>query len=380
MNRVRIKLFEDGYYSLKYLYRKRIDVFDIEYKDDGNVYTIKEEDLEKLDMDQIEVLSYRGIKSIIYRIRRNMFFLISIILVIGVMFGLSRVVMNVTVIHSNKDVRALVEDELFDHGVKPFILKKSFKSLQEIKEKIKAEYPEDIEWLEIIDDGMRYTVRVEERIITKPEEEKQYCDIVSTKDAVVLNIVSSKGQSAVGINDLVKKDSTLISGQIIFNESVKSHVCAEGEVYGNTWYKVAISVPYEHEIKEYSGKSKSNLGFEYGSNYGRIFKVHYDKYDISKKKIFSLGRFAIYKEKVSEYETVKSNYTEEEALEEALKEAREKLQVKLDDNATILDEKVLQSSTYDSIISVEVFYSVKEPIGKRVEREIILEEGKEELE
>ncbi len=380
MSKVRIKLFEDNHYSLKFLYRKKIDVYNIEYSNDGNIYTIEEKDLEKLELDNPEILSYKGIRSLFIKLKRNLYFLISIVLAIFVMCISSRVVINVNIVHSNKDIRALVEDELYDLGIKPFIFKKSFSELQKIKEKIKNDYPENIEWLEIVDDGMRYTVRVEERIITEDEEEKPYCDIVSTKDAVVLNIVSSKGQSVVGQNDLVKKDSTLISGQIMFNESVKSHVCAQGEVYGNTWYRVNISVPYEHETKEFSGKSKSNVGFEYGSTYGRVFKVHYSEYEVAKKKIFSLGSFAIYKEKVSEYQTKKDEYTEEEALEKALEEAREKLLLKLDKNATILNEKVLQSSTYDSIINVEVFYSVKELIGKRVEREIQIEEGKEELE
>ena len=41
---------------------------------------------------------------------------------------------------------------------------------------------------EIIEDGMKYTVKVEERIITKDEKTKEYCDIISTKSAVISNI------------------------------------------------------------------------------------------------------------------------------------------------------------------------------------------------
>lgn len=376
MNKIRIKLFDDNHYSIKYLYRRKINVYNIEYSDNGNIYTIDEENLEKIGLDSIDVISYKGLKSLLFTLKRNIHFLVSILISILMMVFLSNVIVNVTVIHSNKDVRTLVLDELYDSGIKPFILKKSFNELQDIKKRIKNEYKDDIEWLEIIDDGMKYTVRVEERIITNKEEEPNYCDIVSTKDAVVLNIVSSKGQTVVDASDLVKKDSVLISGEIKFNESVKNHVCAEGEVYGNTWYRVSISVPLEHDEKEYSGLKKSNIGLEYGSNYMRVFKVHMDEYDVEKKKLFSIGRLALYKETVKEYSTKTENYTETEAMEEALRQAREKIELKLSDKATILDEKVLQSDIYNSIISLSVFYSVKEPIGKRVEKEIIEEDTK----
>ena len=137
MSKVRIKLFEDNHYSLKFLYRKKIDVYNIEYSNDGNIYTIEEKDLEKLELDNPEILSYKGIRSLFIKLKRNLYFLISIVLAIFVMCISSRVVINVNIVHSNKDIRALVEDELYDLGIKPFIFKKSFSELQKIKEKIK---------------------------------------------------------------------------------------------------------------------------------------------------------------------------------------------------------------------------------------------------
>ncbi len=379
MNKIRIKLFDDNQYSIKYLYRKKVNVYDIEYRDSGNIYTILEDDLDKIWVNSLEVVSYRGYKNFLYKLKANRHFLIAIFISIALLVFFSNIIMNVTVIHSDKDIRTLVLDELYDRGVKPFIFKKSFSELQDIKKKIKDEYKDDIEWLEIIDEGMKYTVRVEERIITKEESEPQYCDIVSTKDAVVLSAVSSKGQTIVAPTDLVKKDSVLISGQIKFNESVKSHVCAKGEVYGNTWYRVSISVPLNHEVKEYTGLKKRNIGLEYGSSYMRIFRVHLDEYEVEKKKLFSIGRFAIYKESVKEYKTNTEIYNENEAKEEALKQAKEKMQMKLDDKATIIDEKVLQSDIYNSIISLSVFYSVKEPIGKRVIRDVTMDESLDDI-
>ena len=379
-NKIRIKLLLDNNYAIKFLYKQKIDIYNIEYLKSGNIYTIEESQLENIKPELVEVISYTGLKSLIFRLKRCRHFIGATLLSLFLLYLGNFIIIDVDVIHSDKKIRFLVEDELYDLGIKPFIIKKSFDSIQKIKEKVKNNYPNDIEWLEIIEDGMKYTVRVEERIITKENKPKDFCNIVSTKDATILSVVSSKGQSLVLQNDFVKKGDTLISGEIKFNEATKSHVCAEGIVYGNTWYRVSISVPLEHTTKEYTNKKKNNLAFEFGSTYNRVFRVHFDDYDVEKTRLFGVGRFAIYKEKIKEYTPIKNTYTEEEALKEALKLAKEKLMIKLDENAEILNEKVLQSSTYDSIISVDVFYAVKEIISKSVESEYIEKESDEELE
>lgn len=380
MNKVSIKMPGYDRFAIKYLRRRDVDILNINYSKDGNIYTIFEHDLEKLDENSYEIVIFGGIKKWARVLYRNRHFLLASIQVIMIMLFLSNVIVSVEIIHSNKDVRMLIEDELYDHGVKPFIMKKSFKELQKIKETIKNEHPSDIEWLEIVDEGMRYTVRVEERIITDEKSEPEYCNVISTKDAVVLSSVPKKGQEVVVPNDFVKKDSVLISGKVTFNEETKSYVCASGVVYGNTWYRVAIAMPYGHVEKNYTKKRKNNIAFEWGSVYNRIFKIHFDEYDVTKKKMFSLGKFALYKEVVEEYVSEEKTYSEEEALNEAMKEAREKLLVKLDSESEILNEKVLQSSSYDSIMNVEMFYSVKEIISTQVEGVIEEQVPKEETE
>lgn len=366
-NKVRIRILDDSVYTLKYLMRRNIDIYNIEYSSKGNIYTININDLEKLNADYFEILSYKGMKSIFLKFKIHKHFLLSILLTIVLMVLISNIVVKVDVIHSNKDIRELLTYELYNHNVKPFMLKKSFVNLQKIKNEIKDTHPNEIEWLEIIDDGMKYTVRVEERIITKEEEKKDYCNVISKKDAVILSTVPTKGQMVVSQSDFVKKGSILISGEIKFNEETKSYTCAEGDVYGNTWYRVSVSVPFEHIVKEYTGVKKKNIGIEIGTKYNRIFRVHLDNYDVLKKKIFGLGQFNIYEENVNEYISKTEMYSEKEALEVALEQAKEKLFTKLDDGSEILNEKVLQSNSYDSIMNVDVFYSVKEKISEVVE-------------
>lgn len=375
---VKIRFINSFYDGLKILYKHGIDIEYIDYREDGPVYTISIDDLDKLEAYDLEILSFRGFKNIVLKFYRKRHFIAAIMLSILLMFILSNFCFAVNIIHSDKNIRTLIEDELYDHGIRPFMPKKSFKRIQEIKNHIKSTYPNDIEWLEIIDDGMKYTVRVEERILTSIPDDKDFCNVISKKDATINSITSSKGQNVVGTNDLVKKGDVLISGEIKFNEETKSHTCANGTVYGNTWYQVAVSIPLEHTVSNYTGKKKNNLAIEVGTKYTRIFKVHFDEFEAEKKALFKFGSFAIYKETIKEITKTKEKYTKEQALEEAKKEGQKKLKTNLGEDATILDEKVLQSEDYNSIISIEFFYSVKEIISETVVEEYVKKD--EELE
>lgn len=380
MNRVQIRLPGFDGYAIKYLRRKGIDIYNIDYKESGNIYTIPLSELENIDIASLEIVSYKGIKNVLLKIKIHKYFILSVFFSIILMFVISTFVVEIEVIHSDKDIRVLLEEELYDRGVRPFTPKKNYSELQKIKNDIKNTFKNDIEWLEIIDDGMRYIVRVEERIITKEEQKPPFCHVVSTKDSIVLSSSPKKGQVVVSLNDFVRAGDILISGAVKFNDETKSYVCAEGEVYGNTWYRVNLSIPLVHMERVYTSNKKSNIGFEIGSTYNRIFKIHYENYDITKKRLFGFGKFAIYKERVNEYREVEKVYDKEEAVVEAMERGKKNLEIKLGDKATILSEKVLQTNEYDSIMNVEIFYSVKEIIGNQIEAEIekIEENNKEE--
>jgi len=373
-NLVRVKLYEDNHYIIRRLSNKGINIYNIEYFESGNIYTIDLHDLDRLPVDT-EVLSFNGFRGLILKIKYNIHFIIALLLSILLMIFMSFIVVRVDVVHNDKHIRELLQDELDEYGIHPLTIKKSFGELQQIKKNIKDKYPEDIEWFEIIDDGMKYTVRVEERIITKEEEKSPYCDIESVKDAIVLSSKVRDGQTQVDAGDMVKKGSILVSGAIKFNDEIKSYTCADADVYGNSWYTVNVSIPYNYTDKLYSGKTKFNIAFEYGSKRTSIFKIHFKEYDTKRKALLSIGKFTLYKEKSREYTSIKKKYSESDAYDIALELGRKKILTNLDETASILDEKVLQSNTYDSIIEMDIFYSVKELIGKQIEKQIETIEG-----
>ena len=141
----------------------------------------------------------------------------------------------------------------------------------------------------------------------------------------------------------------------MLNEEIKDNICAEGEVFAETWYKTTIRVPLTEEKKEYTNKKRYNLSF----NNNNLLKSKYINYYT--KTIFKIGPIKFNKE----LETVINTYelSIEEAKTKGINIAKERLLDKIGKNNTIISEKVLNSVQNNSTIILEVFFSVNESIG-----------------
>lgn len=367
MNRVKIKILEDSHLVIKVLYSKHINVYKIEHFKNDTFYTIDYDDLDRIPFEFTFDRIF-GIKGLISYIKYNKHFYISMLLSIIIIYIASNVIIDVKVVHNDKHIREIIESKLSENGIHPLTFKKSYDELQMIKTEIKDEYMMDIEWIEIIDDGMRYTVKVVERVITKEDIKDEYCDVISTKDAIITSSNVKKGNLLVSTNDYVKKGTTLISGDIIFKDEVKSKVCAEGDIYATVWYTVNIAIPKKYIQKKYTHNTHKNIAFTTNDKINSIFKVHYDNYDSDLKELLKIGSFKLYIQTDREYIPEEYIYNLQEATTKALEMSKKKLKDNLDKTSTILSEKVLQTNEYDSIIELEIFYSVKERIGKTVVR------------
>ena len=224
---------------------------------------------------------------------------------------------------------------------------------------------------------MTYQVKIEQRVLTKEKQVDKACHVVASKNAVITRIIPEKGESIVNVNKFVKKDDILITGEIKYNEEVKSNVCAKGLVYGEVWYTVKVTLPLEYESNNYTGKKRFNLSYEYKKSSKTIFKNRLKNYVTKKKKLFSLFGATIYLN--TDYEVVKENkkYSQKEALNKGLELAKEKILLELNENERILSQKVLKKSINDSKMELEVFTSVEELISKSVYYDALPPENKE---
>jgi len=360
------------------LFKQQIEVEEVSYLKDGIQFKILREDYVKLK----KIVGYRfrkvrdaGLFHWKHLLRLKWLVFTGILLFVLFILAISHVIVDVKVIHSNREIRTIVTKALEEHGIKKLTIKKDFSELEQIKAQILQEYPEQLEWLEIEVSGMRYIVRIEERIITVPEEKKERCHIVATKSAIVHSMMYSAGEAKVAVRDFVSAGDILISGSLMVNENVTSSVCATGNVYGEVWYTTKISLPMNYEKKQETGKKRWNFMVSKGDVDTFIFRPRVEHYVNEKKRLFSIFGYEFYFVIQKEVNLSMETYSSSDALTEAMRLVDEKFQAKLSDQEFVLDKKVLKKAINNSTMDIEVFVSVIENISKQEEFQEIKEEG-----
>ena len=74
---------------------------------------------------------------------------------------------------------------------------------------------------------------------------------MASRDAYIVIIMDHSGEVIVYKNQYVKKGDVLISGFIYKDDKIMKKVRASGNVFGEVWYQVNITVPtvYKEDIR-----------------------------------------------------------------------------------------------------------------------------------
>lgn len=336
-----------------------INLYNISYVKDKMVVLIDVKDYLKIKRlnyySKIRVVKYDGLLNIKKIIKDNMFYISVIFLSFIWMNLLTNYIVDIEIIHSNSGIRRLLKEELDKNNVKRFSLAYSFEELDNITKKILADNKNNLEWVSIKKDGMKYIVRAEERIIKSKVVSDKPRDIVASKDAYITKVIGSKGNVLVRQGEYVKKGTVLISGKITLYEDVKGVTSASGSVYGNVWYECTVETPKEISSERLTGRKRYNL------NVGNkiLLRNKYQNFrqkNIREIKIFGL-KIKFYKEE--EVEIIKTKTDDEYALNR-LKEEFDK---KLNGKGVIIYQKVLKKEENNSTIKYRVFIITNELIN-----------------
>lgn len=336
---------------------KEIDLI-INYQDLDKVLKLK-------TIYSIKIVRYYGKLRIIKRIKKDIFILSSLLISLLLIYTLSNVIFKVEVIHSNKNIIKLVTKELEDNGIKKYKFVKNYQEIEKIKNKILEENKDTLEWLEIIREGTKYTIRVEERIINnKPKDNKIY-NIVASKNAVIKNIYAESGEKIRSINTYVKKGDIIISSDITLPNNEKISKTASGKVQGEVWYNINIEYPYQyHEIK-YTGNKKKVLVLNLLNKRISFFDFHkYKTFNRNIKYIFNNNITPISLIYEDEYETniINEVYDYNTAREKAITKAKEKILEKYPNIKDITNIKIINEEGKKNKISLNLFVTCLEDI------------------
>ena len=336
---------------------KEIDLI-INYQDLDKVLKLK-------TIYNIKIVRYYGKLRIIKRIKKDIFILSSLLISLLLIYTLSNIIFKVEVIHSNKNIIKLVTKELEDNGIKKYKFVKNYQEIEKIKNKILEENKDTLEWLEIIREGTKYTVRVEERIINnKPKDNKIY-NIVASKNAVIKNIYAESGEKVRSINTYVKKGDIVISSDITLPNNEKISKTASGKVLGEVWYGINIEYPYQyHEIK-YTGNKKKVLVLNLLNKRISFFDFHkYKTFNRNIKYIFNNNVIPISLTYEDEYETniINEVYDYDTAREKGIAKAKEKILEKYPNIKDITNIKIINEEDKKNKISLDLFVTCLEDI------------------
>ncbi len=342
--------------SLKYIDKNQVDII-IYKKDYETVLKIKS----IYEVTELDVFGLIKIKRKL-KISRHLIIITVIAFIIFLIF--THIIFNVEVIHSNKDIRNLILSELKKENIKPFSLKKSYSKISQIKENILNKYKDKIEWLEIEENGTKYTVRVEERTIVKKDNDNTPRNIIAKKDGVLKKVIAEKGDIVKDMNDYVKKGDLIVSGELIFNDEVKGKVKAEGKAFAEVWYVTKTEYPI-FTFKETKTKNTKNV---YAIKFlNHTLELTFNKFktkQIEEKEILkhNLIPFKIVKQKQTETKVKDEILTVEEAIYKAKQKAENDIKKNLSKEEYIIRSKYLKSTVKESIVEVEMFFAVYENI------------------
>jgi len=363
----------DGYtYNevVRFLLKRNIFYKDLTLKDNSIILIVKLVDLKRIkrEITSVKVIKYLGVQGFLLWFKRHCVIILSFLFSYIVLLTLSNVIFDIEIVTSNQELKRVISLYLDDYNIKKYKFMKSNEELNKIKNEILSENKDTLEWIEFERVGTKYTINLTERIVNPKNEEKVPSDIVASKDATILYMVTKSGTRIKDLNEVVKKGEVIISGNIMKDDNLVEQVEAEGEVFGETWYTVTTTVPYTHVEYEKTGTTINHI---YMNIFGKKITLmgKYETNESMNTTTVLLDKpylfFNIMKEQKELYKYVTHNLTEEEAYEEAIKRSDKGVEDSLDTGEYIIDKKVLKKNAYSSKIEVEVFYKVYESIGEK---------------
>ena len=319
---------------------------------------------------RVKIQKKRGIPFILHKYKKRKIFAIFFILLIIAVITLSNFVWNIEVIGNNKISAEEIIKDLADDNFKVGTSKTNLNT-KNIIDKIRLKRS-DLAWIGIEIKGTNAIVKIVEADL-KPDiiKEEEYCNIVATKDAMIVKINAQNGTAVVKEGDIVTKGTVLIQGWLEGQFTGIRYVHANGEVQAKVWYSQKASVPLKQTKKIKTGKEENKYSVKINNFEINLLKgvpkfQNYDTIEKSKKlKLFSdfYLPIEIHQKTYREYEEQEITYSIEEAKELGIAQADESLKEQIEGKQ--VTNKKINAEQIGANIEVEVIYEVLESIGTK---------------
>lgn len=329
----------------------------------------------KNDSYSITVTRKYGLPFIVNKLVSRKEFLFSIGICLVLILYLSNIIWDIKINGVAKDIEEKISKQLNTYGVHTGALGFSIDSPSIIQQKLLHDIPELL-WVGVEKKGTTFQIEVVEKTIVEKREVKGPSNLVATKGGVISYVYISKGMPKVKVNDFVEPGDLLVSGNISKDEDEGEPILveAEGEIVAKTWYEVSVTVPLKAEHQELTGEKDKKLYMELGdlrvpfwgfgtSEFEHVQKdvnrtpLHFFKWELPINIVESIRYEKTYR---------KEKRSKDDAIRIGIEQAKNDLLVRLDKNAKVISEKVLQESSGNGKVKLNLYLTVEESIAKSV--------------
>lgn len=317
---------------------------------------------------KLKIKNKKGLPFKIHKYRKRKLFLILPIILLTIIFILSRFIWNIEIVGNN----TISSDELLklinENGIK-IGMRKDEVNLNEVANKLRLER-DDLSWVGIEIIGTNVRVEVSEAS-KKPEilDKDEYCNIVSDKEGIIESINVKNGTSLVKKGDVIEKGDVLVSGIMTGEYTGDRKVHASADIIARTWEVAEKRASLSQNIEEKTGKEENYYeisinNFKINFNKGLSKFENYDTIKSSNRlKLFNNFYLPIEITKVTniEMKSEQINYDINDLKDKTISELKESLD-KQTEGKDIINENVITEEK-NGFIEVKIIYEVLEKVG-----------------
>lgn len=330
--------------------------------------------LEKTNTE-IVCVEKTGLRHFFKKYKKRKMFALGCILCMMFVYSLTFFVWDIHISGNSQYTKEEVTDYVEENFVKMGTLKNQV-DCAKLEEILREKY-DQIAWISCELKGTQLRITWKETLpVQEDMKEKNPCDIVARKAAVVTRIITRNGTPMVKEKAVVKQGDVLISGIIhLYDETntilESESIVAQGDVFGKTTYQYEDSFPIHYYEKKYTGKEQNFYGIEFMENvYIPYFpKNKYHSFDmIQKTNKWKLGHTYVFpisflKYEKKEFTPIRKSYTKEQALSKG-KSRLDKFLKNLSKKGVEIVENNVKIEVGEDNCQGKGTITVIEPIGK----------------
>jgi similar to stage IV sporulation protein len=317
----------------------------------------------------ISFLRRSGVPFLMKRLVKNSGFLLGAGIFLLIVVFLSNVIWGIEIKGAKPATEYQIRKELDKMGVKIGKVQFLVDNVEGIQRRLTNNVG-DLTWVGVELKGTTFYLQVVEKNEPKKPEKLSPQNLIAKKKAIIVKMFVETGQKVVDIHDHVEAGQILVSGE--FGQEGKTElVAAKGEVWGETWYKSHVELPYVTNFNVYNGKEKQKYSISLWKleipvwGFGKpefkefetekdIRKIHFLKWEIPISYIHKTLR---------EREEVTRTYNDEEAEKNAIELAKKDIKNDLDEDAIIKDEKILHKVIKNGKVILDIHFKIIENIA-----------------